>query len=178
MSNFTDLSVHASTYNNKEAAISDYEAVKALYYELGFMDTFDAAIIQKNEKGKVEIVKRHEQPTRQMGWAGAGLGLATGLIAALFPAVALTGVLVAETTAVGAAVGAITGHVAAGLSRGDLKELGELLDKGEYGLLVISFTDVGERVESTIKLADKVITKALKTDKKELEKDIHEALNS
>ena len=178
MSDVLNVSVFTATYDNKDSAESDYEAVKALYYDLDLMDTFDAAVIEMNEKGKVKIISKHEQPTRQAGWAGAGLGLAAGLVAALFPAVALTGGLLAGAAATGAAMGAVIGHVAAGLSRGDLKELGEVLDKGEYGLLVIAETDVSGRVEEAISSATKVAKKDLKADKKELEKEIKEALKS
>ena len=178
MSNYIKLSVFTASYNNEDAAKEDYEAVKALYYGLGVMDTFDAAVIEKNAKGKVTIIKKHEQPTRQAGWAGASLGLAAGLTVALFPAVALTGGLMAGAAATGAAMGAVIGHVAGGMSRGDLKELGQVLDEGEYGLLVVAATDVGARVQETITSAAKVVKKELKADKKNLDKEITEALKS
>ncbi len=176
MSDVLNVSVFTATYGDKDSAESDYEAVKALYYDLGLIDTFDAAIIEMNEKGKVKIISKHEQPTRQAGWAGAGLGLAAGLTAALFPAVALTGGLMAGAAATGAAMGAVIGHVAGGMSRGDLKELGEVLDEGEYGLLVIAETDVSARVQEAMSSATKVVKKDLKADKKELDKEIKEAL--
>jgi uncharacterized membrane protein len=178
MSDVINLSVFTSTYDTKEAAENDYEAVKALYYDLDVMDTFDAAILEMTEKGKVKIIKKHEQPTRQAGWAGAGLGLATGLVVSLFPAVALTGVLAAEATAAGAAMGAMIGHVAGGMSRSDLKDLGEILDDGSYGLLVIAETDVSDRVKSAISGATDLVEKDLKADKKDLDKQIKKAINS
>ena len=178
MSNMVSVSVYVATYADEDSAKADYEAVKALHSELGLMDTFDAAIIQKDEKGKVKIIKKHELPTIQEGLAGAGIGLATGLLAALFPAVALTGALVGGTTAVGAALGATVGHVTAGMSRSDLKELGEALDEGQYGLLVIAATDVGDRINDAISSYQKMVSKEMKTDKKQLEKEIQESLNS
>ena len=178
MSNLIDVSVFAATYKDEKSAKSDYEAVKALHSEFGFMDTFDAAIVGKDENGKVKVIKKHELPTIQEGWAGAGLGLVTGLLVALFPAVALTGALVAGTTAVGAALGATVGHVAAGMNRGDLKELGETLDEGEYGLLVIAATDVGERIQDAISFGEKLIKRDLKADKKELDKEVREILGT
>ena len=62
---------------------------------------------------------------------GGGVGLATGLVIALFPAAAIGGGLLAGTTAGGAVLGAVAGHAAAGMSRDDLKELGEELDAGK-----------------------------------------------
>ena len=102
----------------------------------------------------------------------------TGLLVALFPAVALTGSLVAGTTAVGAALGATVGHVTAGMSRSDLKELGEALDEGQYGLLVIAATDVGDRINNAISSYQKMVKKEMKADKKQLEKEINRSLNS
>ena len=174
MSDYVSMTVVGATYDNIDDAEADYELVKALYYDLDLMDTFDAAVLQKTDKGKVKIVKRHEQPTRQGAWAGAGLGIATGLVAAIFPAVALGGGLLAGMAGAGAAAGAIAGHAIAGMSRGDLKDLGEVLDEGESGLLVIAATDVGQRVQDAIASAKKVVNKEIKADQKELEKELKE----
>ena len=72
--------------------------------------------------------------------------------------------------------GAMLGHISAGVSRGDLKELGEVLDEGTYGLIVVAVTDVGARVEEAIASAKKVVKKEFKADKKDLDKQIKEAL--
>jgi uncharacterized membrane protein len=87
------LLVIAATYDNVDAAVSDYEAVKALYYEVKTSDDFDAAVIAKNDEGKVEIVKKHEQPTRHGAAHGLGWGLAAGAVVALFPAIGILGAL-------------------------------------------------------------------------------------
>lgn len=156
------------TYTSADAAISDYEGVKALYYGLDLMDTFDAAVIAKETDGKVKIVKKHEEPTRQGGWAGAGLGLATGLVVALFPAVAIgAGVLVG--TSAGAVIGAVAGHVVGGLSRGDLKDIGEQLDDGQAALIVIAALDLEARVEEALRAADTLEKKQLKADTEAIE---------
>ena len=175
MDDVVSLSMFVAAYDNEDAAKEDYEMVQALYYDLGVIDTFDAAIVGKDANGKIKIIKKHEQPTRQMGWVGAGLGFATGLLIALFPAVGLGGSLLTGTT-VGAAMGAMLGHFGAGVNRSDLKELGEVLDEGTYGLIVVALTDVSARVEEAIKSATKVVKKELKIDQKDLDKQIKEAL--
>jgi uncharacterized membrane protein len=175
MSDYVTMRAFGATYDNVDAAEADYQTVKKLYYDLGLMDTFDAAVLKKKEDGKVKIVKWHEQPTRQGGWVGGGLGLAGGLAIALFPAAALTAELLATTAGVGAAIGALAGHVAGGMSRGDLKDLGETLDAGQAGLVVVAATDVGDRVAAALKSARKVVTKDLKADQKELDKEIKAA---
>ena len=68
----------AAQYDNEEDALADYAAVKAVYKELDIIDTYDAAVVSKDADGKVKIVKRHEQPTRDAAKGGLGLGLAGG----------------------------------------------------------------------------------------------------
>ena len=61
------------------------------------------------------------------------------------------------------------------MSRGDLKELGESLDEGEAGLVVVAVSDMGAKVRSAMKRARKIEEKQLKADQKELEADAAEA---
>lgn len=172
MSNYVTMRAIAAAYDNVEAAQADYQIVKDLYYGLNLMDTFDAAVVQKNEKGKVKVVSRHEQPTRQGAWRGAGWGLAGGLVVALFPAATLGTGLLAGAAGLGAMLGALAGHAVGGLSRSALKDLGEVLDNGQAGLVVITATDVGDRVANALKSARKYLTKDIQVDEKELEKEL------
>ena len=88
MSDYVSMTVFAVRYENLDDAEADYKAVKDLYYDLGLMDTFDAAVLYKKDNGKVKIKEKHEQPTRHGGWVGAGWGLATGLANGAFWALA------------------------------------------------------------------------------------------
>ena len=163
--------VYAGVYSNVEDAKADYQAVHDLHSKDGLIDAYDAAVIERKADGKVKIVKKHETPTRAGGWAGAGLGLATGLVIALFPAAAIGGGLLAATSGTGAALGAMAGHAAAGMSRKDLKELGEQLDAGQAGLVVVGVSDMGAKIEATMTKADKVMEKQLEADTDETKKD-------
>ena len=162
---------YSGVYGNVRDALFDYETVKELHTKEQLIDAYDAAVIERNEKGKVKIVKKHETPTRVGGVLGGGVGLATGLVIALFPAAAIGGGLLLATTGSGAVLGAVAGHAAAGMSRGDLKEMGEELDAGEAGLVVVAVADMGAKVEAAMKRAEKVKTKELKADQKEIEAD-------
>jgi uncharacterized membrane protein len=102
---------------------------------------------------------------------GGGIGLAGGLVVALFPFAAVGGGLLAGTTAGGAILGAVAGHAAAGMSRHDLKELGEHLDAGQAGLVVVAVADMGAKVEKAMKRAEKVQQKRLEADVEALERD-------
>src|SRR5881396_3716711 len=83
-----------------------YDALKDLHTEAGLIDAYDAAVIERRDDGKVKILKKHETPTRVGGVLGGGIGLATGLVVALFPFAAIGGGLIALTTAGGAVLGA------------------------------------------------------------------------
>ncbi|MET0146438.1 MAG: hypothetical protein ABW328_16885 [Ilumatobacteraceae bacterium] len=162
--------VYTGIYADLESAEADYQAVKDLHVEAGLLDAYDAAVISRNDKGKVKITKKHETPTRVGGVLGGGVGLATGLVIALFPFAAI-GAAVVAGTAGGAVLGAVAGHAAAGMSRSDLKELGEQLDAGEAGLVVVGVEDVGARIEDAMKRAEKVESKQMKADNDAIEAD-------
>jgi uncharacterized membrane protein len=162
-------------YDNAGDAEADYQMVKDLHVEAGLFDSYDAAVIERRADGKVKITKKHETPTRVGGVLGGGVGLATGLVVALFPFAAIGGGLLAVTTGGGALLGALAGHAAAGMSRHDLKELGEHLDTGQAGLVVVGVADMGARIERAMKKAQKIETKQLKADNAEIEADAKSA---
>jgi uncharacterized membrane protein len=162
-------------YDNVSDADADYALVKDLHTKENLIDSYDAAVIERRAEGKVKISKKHETPTRVGGVLGGGVGLATGLVVALFPFAAIGGGLIALTTAGGAALGAVAGHAAAGMSRHDLKELGEHLDAGQAGLVVVGVSDMGAKIERAMKKANKVETKELKADTAEIEADAKSA---
>ena len=165
------MMVYVGVYDSVTAAQADYELVKDLHTEADLIDGYDAAVIERRPDGKTKIVKKHETPTRVGGVLGGGMGLATGLVVALFPFAAVGGGLLAATSAGGAILGAVAGHAAAGMSRDDLKELGEALDSGQAGLIVVAVSDMGAKVERAMKRAEKLQQKELKADTAEIEHD-------
>ena len=86
------------------------------------VDTYDAASLTKNEKGKVKIVDKTEKPTQHGGWASLAAGAAIGVI---FPPSLLVSGLV------GAGAGALIGPLRGRMSNSDLREIGEKLDDSE-----------------------------------------------
>jgi uncharacterized membrane protein len=156
-------------YPSVDAAEADYQLVKDLHTEAGLIDAYDAAVIERGDDGKVKITKQHETPTRVGGALGAGVGLATGLVIALFP-IAGVGLAVA-TTAGGAVLGAVAGHASAGMSRSDLKDLGEYLDAGQAGLVVVGVSDMGVKIARAMRNATKVEARQLKADTDQIQRD-------
>src|ERR1700733_4038457 len=169
------LMAFVGVYENVEDAQADYQLVHELHTKAGLIDAYDAAVVERRDDGKTKIVKKHETPTRVGGVLGGGIGLATGLVCVLFPFAAVGGGLLVGTTAGGAILGAVAGHAAAGMSRNDLKELGEHLDEGQAGLVVVAVSDMGAKVERAMKGAAKVQEKQLKADPEEIERDAKEA---
>jgi len=162
---------YSGVYSKVEDALADYDAIHDLHTKAGLIDAYDAAVVERKADGKVKIIKKHETPTRVGGVLGGGVGLATGLAIALFPAAAIGGGLLLATGGSGAVLGAVAGHAAAGMSRSDLKEMGEALDKGEAGLVVVAISDMEAKVESAMKRAEKIEAKQLKADQKAIEAD-------
>jgi uncharacterized membrane protein len=76
---------YVGVYDNVSDADADYALVKDLHTKENLIDSYDAAVIQRRADGKVKITKKHETPTRAGGVLGGGVGLATGLVVALFP---------------------------------------------------------------------------------------------
>ncbi len=166
------LFVIAAAYADTDAAVADYEAVKALYRLVRSSHDFDASVIAKDADGKVHIVKKHEQPTRHGAAVGLGWGLAVGVVAALFPPV---GIGIAVAGAGGAAIGGVAGHVSGGMSRGDLKELGDTLDAGQAGLIVVYETNLADQIAANIKAANRIVSKATDMAADQLAADMKKA---
>jgi uncharacterized membrane protein len=166
---------YVGVYDGVSDADADYQLVKDLHTKENLIDSYDAAVIERRADGKVKITKKHETPTRVGGVLGGGVGLATGLVVALFPFAAIGGGLLLATTAGGAVLGAVAGHAAAGMSRHDLKELGEHLDAGQAGLVVVGMSDMGAKIERAMKKANKLEAKQLKADNADIEADAKSA---
>ena len=94
---------------------------------------------------------------------GLRWGIAAGVVTALFPPVGILGAL-AVGAGGGAAIGAVAGHAAGGLSRTDLKELGETLDTGTAGLIAVYETNYADQVAANIKAANRMIARAVDLD--------------
>lgn len=150
------LYVLAAAYDDVDDALTDYEAVKTLYREVGTSHDFDAAVMEKDRRGKVKIVKKHEQPTRHGAKVGLGWGVAAGVASILFPPL---GIGLVAGGAGGAAIGAIIGHASNGMKRSDLKDLGDTMDAGEAGLIVVYETNLADQVAANIKFANKVVSR-------------------
>jgi len=156
------LFLYAGEYDSVEDAKADLELLKDLHSEK-FVGTYDAAVLTKNEEGKVEIVDKIEKPTQHGGWAGLAVGAAIGLI--FPPSILVSGL-------VGAGAGALIGHLRGGMSNSDLEELGEMLDRSEAALIVVGEETIERGVDEVIKHAKSEMKKEVRADAKEIERAI------
>ena len=166
------LYVIAAAYDDVDLALADYEAVKELYREIRTSHDFDAAVVAKDENGRVRIVRKHEQPTRHGAAVGLGWGLAVGVTAVLFPPV---GIGIAAAGGAGATIGAIAGHASGGISRSDLKDLGETLDTGQAGLIAVYETNLAEQIVANIRAANRLVYAATDLAADQLATDLAQA---
>ena len=177
MSEKDTLLVLAASYDRLADAEADYEAVKALYYSAAASHDFDAAVLDRDEEGKVRVVRKHEQPTRHGAAVGLGWGLAIGAVCAIFPPIGIVGGLAVGGGA-GAVIGAVTGHVKGGLDDADLKQLGDVLNKGQAGLVAVYATNMADQIVASIKAQDRYVSKELEANADELAKQLKAAEGS
>jgi uncharacterized membrane protein len=162
---YNPMFLYAGEYESVEDAKADLEALKELHRE-DFVGTYDAAVLTKNDQGKVEIVEKIEKPTQHGGWAGLAVGAALGLI--FPPSVLVSGL-------VGAGAGALIGHLRGGMSNSDLKEVGEMLEESEAALIVVGEQTIERGVEEAVKHAKREMKKEVRADAREIERAIDEA---
>lgn len=155
--------LYAAVYDDLADAEADYEAVLDLH-AVGLVGTFDAAVIEKDD-GKVHVHKT-EKPTQHGAWTGIAVGAVAGI---LFPP------SIVATAVAGGVAGGVVGHLWKGMSRGDLKDLGEALDDGDAALIVIGESKVEEQIEKAVKRAKKVIEKEIDAEADELKRAVEAA---
>lgn len=150
-----------ATYNSVDDAWLDYDAVKTLHSS-GVIGTYDAAVVEKDAEGKVHVHK-HEKPTQRGTWTGIAAGALVGI---LFPP------SIIASAAVGGAAGGLIGHLWRGMSRSDMKDLGETLDAGTASLVIIGESKLSDKVATATTRSTKQTEKQLNVDKKDFEKEL------
>ena len=150
-------------YDEIADAEADYEAVFDLH-AAGAIGTFDSAVIEK-EDGKVHVHKT-EKPTQHGAWTGIAVG---GLVGIIFPPSIIGGAIVGGTA------GGVIGHLWKGMSRGDLKELGEGLDEGDAAIIVIGESKIEEQLEKAVRRATRMIEKEIDAEADELKRELEAA---
>ena len=162
--------IYIATYAEEGDALADYDAMLDLH-EIKLLGSYDVAIVRKDADGRVHVQK-HEKPTQHGVWGGVLVG---ALIGVLFPPAVVGVATVAGAAAVGGLVGGLGGHFLEGLSRGDAKELGDLLEAGQAALVVIGESRVAEELDKVLTRAEKSIEKEIEADRERLKRELEEA---
>jgi uncharacterized membrane protein len=157
--------VLVATYPNEAAARDDYRVVKQAHAR-GLVGSYDAAVITKDVSGKIHENK-DETATRHGAWWGIAAGAVVGVI---FPP-AIVG-----AAAVGGVIGGVSGHLARGMSRSDAKELGDFIDPGQAGLIVVGESKVQEAIKEAVTKAEKRTARELDVDPKDVDRALQETI--
>jgi len=156
--------IFIGTYMDEASAQADYDTIKDLH-SAGAVGTYDASVVTKDLNGKVHVNK-DEMATRHGGWGGAAVGAVVGI---LFPPSIL------GAAVVGGAVGGVSGHLWRGMSRSDVKELGDVIDAGQAALLVVGESTVEAALQKAGLKAEKQVAKELDVRPKDIDKAVKEA---
>ncbi len=155
--------IYVGTYPDEEQARDDYQIIKDLH-SAGAVGTYDAAVVTKDD-GHVHVNK-DEMATRHGAWGGAAAGAVVGL---LFPPAVI------GTALVGAAVGGVGGHLWRGMSRADVKELGEVIDDGQAALVVVGESTVEQALDKAALHAEKRVAKEVDVSPEDIDRAVREA---
>ena len=155
-----------ATYPDEGAAREDYQVVKEAHAR-GLVGSYDAALITKDMNGKVHENK-DETSTRHGAWWGVAAGAAVGV---LFPP------SIIGAAAMGGVIGGVSGHLAKGMSRTQAKELGDFIDPGQAGLLVVGETKVEQAIAKAVTRAEKQTAKELDVNPKDVDRIMREAVS-
>jgi uncharacterized membrane protein len=157
--------VLVATYPDEVTAREDYQVVKDAH-AAGLVGSYDAAVVTKDASGKVHEDK-DETATRHGAWWGVAAGAALGVI---FPPSVL------GAAAVGGAVGGVGGHLAKGMSRSEAKELGDFIDPGQAGLVIVGESKVEDAIKKAVTRAEKQTAKELDVSPKDVDKALQETV--
>lgn len=164
----------AAQYASEDEAVADFDALHAHYKGSGKHASFDAAVVNRDKEGKVTIPKRDDGNKHHGGRKGLAIGLAGGLVVALFPAVALGGALLAGGGA-GAGIGALAGHLKNTASADDLKDISETLNAGSSGIVVVASPEEADAVTALLTHAGNITRKDIAVDEEKLDNDVQDA---
>ncbi len=157
--------VFVAAYNNVEDALADFEGIQALK-SASFIGDYEAAVFEKREDGKVKILNTD---ATERGW-GAKAGAVTGAVVGLLFPPTIIGM-----AAAGAGVGAVAGNFMRGIKRKDIMEMGEMLDAGQAGVVMVGETTLEEGMDKLMKRAAKVMKKEVDAQAEDIKKAIDEA---
>ncbi len=152
----TPITLAAARYSNRDAAVEGFQVVWDAH-KVGEFDHTAVAVLTKDESGKLQV-ERHDTTAKHLGWAGAAL-------AVVAPGVGLVA---------GAGAGALIGHLRHNIPKADVEAIGQLLESGQSGLIVVAVNQVGTDIEPLLAGAES--TKIVQTTWGDLDDELDKAI--
>jgi uncharacterized membrane protein len=142
--------VAVATYSDKASAEQDYNAIKGIKHE-GELDHVAVTMVKKKADGSLDL-DRHDTTAKHLAWGGAALGGVLTVIAAPLGIVFLGDLAV--TSAAYAGVGGLVGHFWKNIPKDVARQMGDLLEAGEFGLVIVAVNPKGVDVGALLANAD------------------------
>ena len=73
-------------------------------------------------------------------------------------------------------VGGVTGHLAGGMSRSEAKQLGDFIDPGQAGLVIVGESKVEDAIEKALTRSEKQTAKELGVPPKDIDKALQQSV--
>jgi len=159
------LIVFAGQYGDVELAKADFEALKELK-RMDFVGVYEAALFTKTDDGSVKILDTDATQRGEAAKVGAVTGAVLGVI---FPPSLLA------TAAFGAGAGALVGNFMKSISRSDVKEIGEVLDAGQAGIIFVGEATLEAGMRKLLKGVAKELKVAVDADAEDTKRAIDAA---
>ncbi|MET0910208.1 MAG: DUF1269 domain-containing protein [Ilumatobacteraceae bacterium] len=149
------VTVAVATYADKASAEQDYDAIRGIKHQ-GQIDHLAIAMVVKDADGELHI-DRHDSSAKHLAWGSGVLGGVLTVVSAPLGIVFL-GPL-AATTAVWAGAGGLVGHFWKNIPKEQAREMGDLLENGDIGLVIVAVNPKGADVHALLaNAASKVVT--------------------
>lgn len=138
--------VAVATYANKASAEQDYDVVHGAKHA-GQIDHLAIAFVERDADGKLKI-DRHDSTAKHLAWGGAVVGGALAVISAPLGIVFLGPLAVSSGS--WAAAGGLVGHFWHNVPKDQVRKMSDLLEAGEYGLVVVAVNPKGVDISALL----------------------------
>jgi hypothetical protein len=173
----TPIVLAVAEYPDRDTALIDYDAVRSAKRR-GDYDHLAVAVMTKKADGSVQV-ERHDSSAKHLAWGGALLGGALIVTAPVAAPIAMATSIGAGGGVTGAGLagaGGIAGHFWHNIPKERIREMSDLLEAGESGLVVVAVDKKGSDIEQLLGHATRKMVDD--TTKGDLEAAYNEALTS
>ena len=154
MRNDTPITLAVATYADRAAAVNDFHRVMDAKSG-GDFDHVAVAVLTKDADGQVQV-ERHDSTAKHLAWGGALIGGALFVLAPPLAPAAL-GIGGGASAAGLAGAGGIAGHFWHNVPKETTREMSDVLEAGDSGLVVVAVNPSGNGIEPLLSGAEKTV---------------------